>query len=435
MRRLLAGCAVMALGAGMVDAAPPPPLSGKAAVKALAQGCPAASIYSLKGLEAGLSANADPAPWFTGASGTMRGALGDPAPADAAIVLRGVIGSSITQSMPVETATTIWRDSDGAWQVSQVDHALALPPAPPPPPPYPPKPGSEEGISLVQIKDPPDVSRREMRGRLTPPMAARLEAILADPCFRLEMAGLTGQPLKGKATPPCPPDYAGSTLEVTMDGRRRYVTTDCRGTLPSAAMANIVFYPQTDSAPPPWPTPQPCPDCFREYPMPASYALRERTGDADVDRAIVQFYAAYDRRDYEGALTIAQAVAAGDSPKRWAILPMLARMQLLTGALDDAALTVETAQKLLQLLKSPHACDNWAARKAKYTYWPKWMRSLEAQTAVCETDLVNVSKDGVDAGTIELIGVKADAVWQRVYDAIHARETKRLGHPPQYPDD
>lgn len=434
MRPWLAGCAIIGmLGTGWGVAAPPQ--SGKAQLKALARGCSAAALYDLKGLEAGLTSSVASADWFSGATGSTRGDLRDPAPADASVVLRGVIGASMMQSTPYSTATTIWRDADGVWQVSQVDHATALPPPPPVPPPYPPKPGSEEGTSLVQIKPLPDVSRRETRGRLSPAMAAKLNTLLADPCFALEMAGLAAQPLKRKGAATCPADYAGSTMEVMVDGRRRYVTTDCQGTLPSAAIANIVFYPQTDTVSASWPAPQPCPDCYREYPFPASYALHERSGDTAVDQAITQFYAAYDRKDYAGALAIAKTVVDSDSPVRWVMMPMLARMQLLTGALDDAALTSGTAEKLLSFLKAPSNCDNWAVRKAKYTYWPKWIRSLEAQSAVCETNLIHASKDGVDAETLELIGVKAGAVSQRIYDAIRDRETIRLGHPPQYPDD
>lgn len=428
----------VALASGMTVPAQAKDSSAKA-IRALANGCAAASTYNLKGLEADWGKPSAPNLRFDEVTAMFRGPFTQVAPDDAVAVIRGIIGSSITQSVRYSTATTLWKTADGVWMVSRVDHAEGMPPAPPPPPPpglYD-KPGAEEGVSMVQFKQPADTSYRETRGKLLPDQAAELDRILADPCFTLELAGLNAQPQRdGRPPIPCPADYAGSTLEVTLDGRRRYVGTECRGTLPSAALANIVFYPKSDTPTPPFGIAR-CDDCYRYYPMPATYARPETVGDPAIDAVVAKIYAAYGRKDYQTARALLEPIAgeAGTHPRRWMLMPMLARLRLLTGDLEGAALAASTAADALSQAKGRDHCAGWAERKASYTSWPKWMRFFEAHVAVCESDLVKPDTTGIDPMMIELIEMKSGAVSSRIDTEFRERFKQRTGRYPNYPDD
>lgn len=382
-------------------------------VKALVKACPAAAKgYDLAALTPDGLATPDYRARFEEWAGAPDPDA-RPGSSGATIMLRGVIGSSITQDIRFSTVSTLWRDAAGAWQVLRVDHGT-LPPVPPPPPPPElfEEPDAGYGFMIEQVKPAPDKSRRVQRGRLLPAAAAELDRLLADPCLQLEQMGLTAHRSKSEV-PPCPYDYAGSTIEVTRDARSWLISTDCRRELPSAKIADILFYPQADVAMPDWDRTA-CADCVRYVPVAEYFRRAERTGDAATDAVIARAYAAVAGRDYAGARRLLEPLASEKSayPLRWLLMPELAWLRDKTGDTDGAITLLAIAGAAADYQRGRLRCD---APIGNLTEFQDVMQRRFGIAQICDAPEQFAIPDGFDMAPVELARQKAGAIEYPIY--------------------
>ena len=147
----------------------------------------------------------------------IRGSLRtDGPPANAEVVLRAVVGGSMTQTERSETATVLWRLPDGSWHFVAVEHypnrwTILPPPA---------------GLTDEQI----EAARRSLSGGpLDGAQATALDALLADPCLDAEPSVVAGALPLLLGVRPMQPCYDGvaHTVELVGAGRRRVYMQAC----------------------------------------------------------------------------------------------------------------------------------------------------------------------------------------------------------------
>jgi hypothetical protein len=148
----------------------------------------------------------------------IRGSLRtDGPPANAEVVLRAVVGGSMTQTERSETATMLWRLPDGSWHFLAAEHYPNRLVSPPPPP---------ARLTDEQI----EAARRSLSGGpLDGVQATALDALLADPCLDAEPSVVAGAlPLLEGVRPmqPCY-DAVAHTVELVRAGRRRVYMQAC----------------------------------------------------------------------------------------------------------------------------------------------------------------------------------------------------------------
>lgn len=146
----------------------------------------------------------------------------------AEIAIDIAIGSGETQEYPTSTSSFVWREPGGQWQVDRVDSISAS--LPPPPPGTVMEPGWEERAK-----------RPVTRGPLSPPQAATIDRVLADPCFAIQPDYTPFQmPLRTGQIDSC---YGAinSTVRIRRGTETRNVSDIC-SRWPSAELANAVMY-------------------------------------------------------------------------------------------------------------------------------------------------------------------------------------------------
>lgn len=135
----------------------------------------------------------------------------------------------------LDTRVTLWKISDGTWQVAtnNIDYGA------PPPPPSPPPPVDAEGNLLPGYEDwkpepPPPPKPPYVWSALDPGAGAELDAFLADPCFLNGPDRLPySVPLNeideyGREEWLCPMDSAYYMAEVRQPGQPdRYISHSC----------------------------------------------------------------------------------------------------------------------------------------------------------------------------------------------------------------
>lgn len=382
-------------------------------VKALVKACPsAAKGYDLAALTPDGLATSDYRASFNEWAGTPDPDT-QPGSSGATIMLRGVIGSSITQDIRYSTVSTLWRDAAGVWQVLRVDHGTLPPmPLPPPPPELFEDPDAAYGFTTEQIKPPPDNSRRVQRGRLLPAAAAELDRLLADACLQLEQMGLTAHRNKSDG-PPCPYDYAGSTIEVTRDARSWLISADCRRELPSAKIADILFYPPADVPMPDWDRTA-CADCVRYVLVTEYFRRAEQTGDAATDAVIARAYTAVAGRDYDAARRLLEPLASETSayPLRWLLMPELAWLRDKTGDTEGAITLLAIAGAAADYQQGQLRCD---APIGNLTTWQEVMQRRFGIAQICDAPDRPAIPEGLDMASVELARQKASVIDYPIY--------------------
>lgn len=131
----------------------------------------------------------------------------------------------------LDTRVTLWKSSDGAWQIATNNIDTH---APPPPPPPPPAPLGEDGQPLWTYPPAPPPRPAYLTSALSPEEAAGLDAALSDPCFvngpdRLPYSvPLLKADEYGREDWLCPPDSAWYTAEVKLAGAPvRHISHAC----------------------------------------------------------------------------------------------------------------------------------------------------------------------------------------------------------------
>lgn len=160
-------------------------------------------------------------------------------PADSEIVLRIWAPAAPNSEEPADTSSYVWKEADGSWNVSRIDHLTRRIPPPP----------DENGVPA----SPEEVyanSHHIYEGVLPPRLSERIESTLADPCFELQPDDMPTEVrmLAGKEPPaPCW-HITGGMLEIFWrDGRRRSVFEPCRRFY-AAGIIGAVMYARPEGA-------------------------------------------------------------------------------------------------------------------------------------------------------------------------------------------
>lgn len=156
-----------------------------------------------------------------------------------------------TAMWPWDTRLTVWKDSEGIWQIATNIIRYNLPPPPPHPPP---PPLDEDGNPLYRWEPPPEPEEKPpyLMSPLAADQAAELDRRLADPCFRAGPDNFSYALTRrvpgddGNRDWICPPDSAFYSAEVNLPGEEtRYLSHACYLDFETSKFLRFAAYLQT----------------------------------------------------------------------------------------------------------------------------------------------------------------------------------------------
>ena len=155
----------------------------------------------------------------------------------------------------LDTRVTLWKDQSDVWQIATNNRDYRAPPPPPPPPP----PVDSNGVVLPgyeYLLEPPKPKPPYLTSALDAANAAKVDAALADACFKGGPDRLPYDvPLRkksenGQTSWLCPPDSAFYSAEVQVPGEApRYISHACYMDFATSQFLSLTAY--LDAAPAP----------------------------------------------------------------------------------------------------------------------------------------------------------------------------------------